>query len=485
VDSLDPAWFEEIKRVRKTGFTLAPEAGNDRVRKIINKRLTNHEILRMVEEIFAAGWALIKLYFMIGLPGEEDGDVQDIARLVKEVAGRAGRKGKVNASVAAFVPKAHTPFMWMPQISLEESRRRTEMIRGALKDSRVRLKWNQHEMSWLEGIFSRGDRRLTKAVIRAWEMGARYDAWGEHFNLSKWIMAFNDSGVDPAFYLNRQRSLDEILPWDHIECGVKKEFLLRERQRALDEKPTPDCREQCIECGVCDHESVSPVLFKAWEPPITSEGTYSRAKVAARYRLVFTKTGAVRYLSHLELARLFIRALKRARVSLVYSAGYHPMPRLSFASALPVGTESMHETLDIQVYEFEPVSTIEEGLNSHLPAGIRVVSIKKLPGDSKSPRPVESVYEIFLNRLKVEKGDLERFLRSHFYLMTKKGKKGERSINVRPLVKSIDILDSGRLRLVALHTNGPEFKPWEIVKSVFHLREEDLLKVLKTDEVLE
>jgi radical SAM family uncharacterized protein/radical SAM-linked protein len=485
VDSLDPAWFEEIKRVRKTGFTLAPEAGNDRVRKIINKNLTNHEILRMVQEIFAAGWELIKLYFMIGLPGEEDGDVQDIARLVKEARGRAGRKGKVNASVAAFVPKAHTPFMWMPQIAVQESRRKMEMIRSELKDSRVRLKWNQHEMSWLEGIFSRGDRRLTKALMRAWEMGARYDAWSEHFNLSRWIKAFDDSGLDPAFYLHRQRSLDEILPWEHIECGVKKEFLLRERQRALDEKTTPDCREGCVECGVCDHESVSPVLFKAWEPPIAAEGTSSQTKGAVRYRFVFTKTGQVRYLSHLELARLFIRALKRARIPLVYSAGYHPMPRLSFASALPVGTESMHETLDLQVYESESVSMVEKGLTSQLPEGIRVVSIKKLPGDSKSPRPVESVYEIFLNRLKVEKGDLEKFLGSHSYLMTKKGKKGERSINVRPLVKSMDILDSGRVRLVVLHTNGPEFKPSEIVKSVFHLREEDLLKVLKTDEVLE
>jgi radical SAM family uncharacterized protein/radical SAM-linked protein len=485
VDSLDPAWFEEIKRVRKTGFTLAPEAGNDRVRRIINKNLTNHEILRMVQEIFAAGWDLIKLYFMIGLPGEEDGDVQDIARLVKEAAGRAGRKGKVNASVAAFVPKAHTPFMWMPQIAVQESRRRMEMIRSELKDSRVRLKWNQQEMSWLEGIFSRGDRRLTKALIRAWEMGARYDAWSEHFNLSRWIKALDDSGLDPAFYLHRQRSLDEILPWDHIECGVKKEFLLRERQRALDEKTTPDCRERCVECGVCDHESVSPVLFKAWERPIAAEESSSPTKAAVRYRLVFTKTGPVRYLSHLELARLFIRALKRARISLVYSAGYHPMPRLSFASALPVGTESMYETLDMQVYESESVSMVEEGLTSQLPEGIRVVSIKKLPRDSKSPRPVESVYEIFLDRLKVEKGDLEKFLRSHIYLMTKKGKKGERSIDVRPLVKSMEIDDSGRVRLVVLHTNGPEFKPSEIVKSVFHLREEDLLKVLKTDEVLE
>ncbi len=485
VDSLDPVWFEEIKRVRKTGFTLAPEGGNDRIRKIINKKMTNHEILEMVHEIFAAGWEVIKLYFMIGLPGEEEGDVLDIARLVNQVARRAGKRGKVNASVAAFVPKAHTPFMWVPQISVEESRRRMDKIRSELKDSRVRLKWNQPEMSWLEGVFSRGDRRLTKALIRAWAKGARYDAWSEHFNLSIWLQAFRDTGIDPEFYLYRQRSTDEILPWDHIECGVRKEFLLRERRRALEEQITPDCREGCVECGVCDHESVSPVLFKAWDPPITLEKTPLPAKPILRYRLVWTKTGPVRFLSHLELFRLLIRALKRAHIPLVYSEGYHPMPRISFASALPVGTESLHETLDMLVYDSESASTMEERLASQLPPGIQVLSLKELPRDRKSPSPVESVYEISLDGVKAEKEELVKFLQSRFYPMTKKGKNGERSIDVRPLVKSMDLPSPGRVRLVLRHTKGPEVRPSEIVKSVFHLGEEGLLKVLKTDEVVE
>jgi radical SAM family uncharacterized protein/radical SAM-linked protein len=485
VDSLDPGWFEEIKRVRKTGFTLAPEGGNDRIRKIINKRMTNQEILGMVQEIFAAGWELIKLYFMIGLPGEGEDDVRDIARLANEVARRAGKRGKVNASVAAFVPKAHTPFMWMPQISVEESRRRMNMIRSELRNSRVRLKWNDPEMSWLEGVFSRGDRRLTKSLIRAWEQGARYDAWSEHFNLSRWVEAFRDTGIDPAFYLYRQRSLDEILPWDLIDCGVSREFLLRERRKALEGQVTPDCRERCLECGVCDHGSVSPVLFDSWEPPITAEETPVPAKSIVRYRLVLTKTGPVRYLSHLELIRLIIRALKRARIPLVYSSGYHPMPKISFATALPVGTESLHETLDMQVYDSESPSVVEERLASQLPAGIRVLSIKQLPRDWKSPRPVESIYEISLNGLRAEKGDLTKFLQSQFCLMTKKGKKGERSIDVRSLVKSMDILDSGRVRLVLCHAKGAEIRPSEIVKRVFHLGEESVLKVLKTEEVVE
>ena len=170
VDSMDPAWFDQIKRVRKTGFTLAPEVGNDRLRRVINKGLTNREILNMANEVYGAGWNLIKLYFMVGIPGESDEDLQDIIRLAKEIAGlakRKGKKAKLNVSVSTFVPKSHTPFMWEPQIPLEESQRRIILLQSALKNSWIRVKWNQPELNWIEGIFSRGDRRLSRALVEA------------------------------------------------------------------------------------------------------------------------------------------------------------------------------------------------------------------------------------------------------------------------------------------------------------------------------
>jgi radical SAM family uncharacterized protein/radical SAM-linked protein len=484
VDSLDPAWFEQIKRVRKTGFTLAPEAGNDRLRRIINKKLTDDEILSMAGKIFDAGWELIKLYFMIGLPSEREGDLLDIVRLVKEVSRKGGRRGKVNASVAAFVPKAHTAFTWMPQISLEESRRRIGLIRGALKDSRVRLKWNQPEMSWLEGIFSRGDRRLTEVLIRAWKKGARYDAWSEHFDLSLWTDAFKEAGLDPGFYLHRERDLDEILPWDHIRSGVAKAFLVEERQKAREEIETADCREHCLSCGVCDHDSVGPVLYSCWEPPVVRKHVPSSGPVT-RYRVVFCKTGSIRHLSHLELARLFIRALRRACIPVVFSAGYHPMPKISFAAALPVGTESLHETMDIQVYGPESASTIQDKLARRLPAGIRILSLKELAPESKSPRLKISCYEITLNQVGINGAILARFLKTEVFPVLRKGKNGEKSIDVRPLVKSMEVLESGKVRLVLKHSPGPEVKPAEILRSVFDLDDEDILKVVKTDEVVE
>ncbi|MBN2033698.1 MAG: TIGR03960 family B12-binding radical SAM protein [Deltaproteobacteria bacterium] len=485
IDSLDKAWFEQIKRVRKTGFTLAPEAGNDRIRRIINKKLTDDEIFSTADKIFFAGWEMIKLYFMIGLPGEEDEDVLDIVRLVKEVSRRGGRRGKVNASIAAFVPKAHTPFMWMPQIPLMESRRKIALVRGALKEeSRVRLKWNQPEMSWLEGIFSRGDRRLTEVLFRAWKKGARFDAWSEQFALTSWMEAFSEEGVEPDFYLHRARDPEEILPWDHIRSGITKTFLLAEHRKALEGIETPDCRGRCLSCGVCDHESVGPVLYSLWEPTGVKKNV-SASRSIEKYRVVFCKTGLLRHLSHLELVRLFIRALRRARIPIVFSAGYHPMPKISFAAALPVGTESLHETMDIQVYGPASVSIILDRLAHQLPAGIRVLSTTGLAPGSKAPRLKESRYEISLKGSPISTDHMRAFLGSEAFFVSKKGKREEKRIDVRPLVKSMEALESGRVRLVLNHTQGPEVKPAEIVKRVFDLDEKDILKVVKTDEVVE
>jgi radical SAM family uncharacterized protein/radical SAM-linked protein len=483
VDSLDPAWFEEIKRVRKTGFTLAPEAGNDRLRRVINKKLTDDEILGMAGKIFKAGWELIKLYFMIGLPGEQEQDLLDMVGLAKEVSKRSGRRGRVNASVAAFVPKAHTPFMWTPQLSLDESRRRIDLIRSALRSSRVRLKWNQPEMSWLEGIFSRGDRRLTEVLIRAWKTGARYDAWSELFALPVWTQAFSVAGLDPCFYLYRERRLDEILPWDHIQSGVTKAFLLEERQKALEETETPDCREGCLSCGVCEQDSTGPVLCTNWEAAV-SERRVPPSRPAKRCRIAFCKTGPMRHLSHLELARLFIRALRRAHVALVYSAGYHPMPKLSFAAALPVGTESLHETVDIQVYDSDSASAIRARLAEQLPSGIRILSLEETAMEAKGPRLTESSYEIALNGVGIGISAVTSFLRSQGFPVLKRGKKGEKLIDARPLVKSMEVLECGRVLLVLNHIPGPELKPADIMKSVFRLGDEDILRVVKTGEVV-
>ena len=491
VDSVDPAWFDQIKRVRKTGFTLAPEAGSDRLRRVINKPLSNGDILNMAREVYGAGWNLIKLYFMIGLPTEGHEDLQDIIHLVEEITRitkNKGKKAKLNISVATFVPKSHTPFMWIPQLRFEEGQRRIQLIHNAFKGRRVRVKWNQPELSWLEGIFSRGDRRLSRALIEAWRLGARFDAWGEHFKMDIWKEAFTRSGLDPEFYLYRSRSTEEPLPWDHIKSGVKKKYLKKEWEKALQSKVTPDCREKCLECGVCDHKRIDPVLFEDWVPTLKMERHMSnhRSAVIRKCRITFSKTTSARYLSHLELARLFIRAFKRAGLNLVYSKGFHPMPKVSFSSALPVGTESIHETVDIELYETIPISLVRQEINRQLPNGIKVIYLEDMTHERKSPRLKESHFHITMDGLRVEQTDLEEFLQSKYFPIAKTRKGRDQIINARSMVKSMTLIPPNGLNLVITHDSGPKLKPIDIIKGIFHLSDQGALgmRILKTRQVM-
>ncbi|MFH1124104.1 MAG: TIGR03960 family B12-binding radical SAM protein [Pseudomonadota bacterium] len=491
IDSLDPSWYEEIKRVRKTGFTLAPEAGNDRLRRVINKALTNEDVLKTAQEVYEAGWNLIKLYFMIGLPSEEEGDLLDIVRLAKEVlktsTGR-GKRGNLNVSISTFVPKSHTPFMWQAQITLEESERRIGLLQDALKHTGVRVKWNDPKMSWLEGIFSRGDRKLTSALIEAWKMGARFDAWSEHFKRDLWIKAFQKTGLDPSFYLYRPRSMKEMLPWDHIRSGVSRQYLEEELGKSMEGQITPDCRRGCLGCGICDFKEVGPVTFQDWRSPPREEGP-PMANLSApirKFRITFSKTGHTRHLSHLELVRLFVRTFKRAGLDILYSKGHHPMPKISFASALPVGTESLQETVDVQLYETIPPLLLIKRIREQLPPGIEVTMLEEVNAEGRAPKLRESHFEITIEGSTFDEGELAKFLQAEKFPVLKMKKKGEQVIDAKTLVKSISLRSPRQLSLALIHVPGPELRPLDIIEGIFHLRDQDMegIKVLKTRQVL-
>jgi radical SAM family uncharacterized protein len=239
----------------RTGLTFAPEAGSERLRTAINKNITEASLLETAATAFERGWSNLKLYFMVGLPTETLEDVQDIVTLLDKVraTGRqaSGKKPAIRISVTTFVPKPHTPYQWHAQESEEALKAKHEILQKGLTQKNTRLSWEDPQVSRLEAVLSRGDRRLGGVIRRAWELGCRFDAWSEHFKYDNWLRAFEEAGLNPAFYANRERSLDELLPWAHIRSGVSDEFLKEELRRTGEGKETPDCRvSPCNTCGL-------------------------------------------------------------------------------------------------------------------------------------------------------------------------------------------------------------------------------------------
>jgi len=254
VDSFSVSLAEKLEKRGRTGLTFAPEAGSQRLRDVINKKVTEADILEVAEATYSRGWHRLKFYFMIGLPTETMEDVDEIGRIVHKVLdiGRKyqGGRAELAVSVATFVPKPHTPFQWLPMAGEEEVAEKQRKLRKLLKRRGVFLSLSDYHTSLLEAVLGRGDRRLGEVIYRAWRKGAKFDAWGEFFRWDLWEEAFGEAGLDPSFYAHRLRPKDEIFPWDHIDIGVEKEFLWEEYQRALRGETTPDCRRNCYGCGI-------------------------------------------------------------------------------------------------------------------------------------------------------------------------------------------------------------------------------------------
>jgi len=258
LDSMTFDIIERLQEVRKSGLTFAPEAGTQRMRDVINKNLTEEQILGPVETAFSLGWSTVKLYFMIGLPGETMEDVlgiKDLAYKVKDKFFQRPKeeiKGnlKINVSAACFVPKPFTPFQWVAQNSIEEFYDKAKSLQREIKDQKVSYSYHEPRLSYLEAVFARGDRKLSKVLLKAFEKGCCFDGWYEMFDFNKWMEVFKETNTDPDFFTTRQRELTEVLPWDFIDIGVDKEYLVSEYEKSLEYTTTPDCRQQCFNCGV-------------------------------------------------------------------------------------------------------------------------------------------------------------------------------------------------------------------------------------------
>ncbi len=259
LDSAVKESLAETQRVKKSSLTFAPEAGTQRLRDVINKGITEEQLMRGARDAFEGGWSSMKLYFMIGLPTETDADLDGIADLAAKVTQayfavpkEQRAKGlRITCSAAVFVPKPFTPFQWVAQDRIEEVQRKAQYLRQKLKAVKgVIFNWHEPSLSYLEACFARGDRRIGEVLLRAWALGCRYDGWSDHFRYDLWMQAFADCGLDPAFYANRMREQGELLPWAFIDAGVTEAYLGREYQRSLRAETTPDCRQGCQGCGL-------------------------------------------------------------------------------------------------------------------------------------------------------------------------------------------------------------------------------------------
>lgn len=258
MDNFSESLLEKIKRVRKSGLTFAAEGGTQRLRDVINKNITEEEIMNTCRIAFEGGYATVKLYFMMGLPTETDEDIVGIAELAQRVVdlfysieNRPKGKGvQVSVSCATFVPKPFTPFEFEPQDTREMIEHKQKLLVSAIKSKKIRVSWHDSNVSILEAVLAKGDRRLCDVIYTAWKNGCKFDSWSEHYKFDKWIEAFEKCGIDPAFYANRRFDYDEILPWDHLDYLVSKDFFIRENKRAHESKTTPHCRKRCSGCGV-------------------------------------------------------------------------------------------------------------------------------------------------------------------------------------------------------------------------------------------
>jgi radical SAM family uncharacterized protein/radical SAM-linked protein len=414
-DAFSVGLAEAVSRVRKSGFTFAPETGSDRLRRVINKTFTNAEMVRAAEAAFGKGWSLIKIYAMIGLPTETDDDLEELARLAEEIlsAGRrvtGGRKVQVKVSVGCFVPKAWTPFQWQPFAGIDELHRRIALLRQRFRKIRgARLTWSDPAEAALESLLSRGDRKLSSAIERAHDLGAVFDGWTDFANLEAWSQATEDAGVDVAREIG-ERAISETLPWDIIDAGVRKGFLKGEWRRALREAQTEDCKwGRCYRCGIPgDGEDIRlamttlPVLGEALpeaesrlaaayrlrpEPRIPPTPVdRKQLPVHRRYRFTFSKTGDARWLSHRQLMDTLERVIRAARLPVRFTEGFNPHIRLSMGPALPVGYEARAEVFDVDCTAPLRRQHLDHA-SSLLPEGVEILDARPLlPGAPKLGR---------------------------------------------------------------------------------------------------
>jgi len=490
---------QRVSHGRKSPVTLAPEAGSQRLRDVINKNVTEANLREAAAAAFRAGWHNIKLYFMIGLPTETDEDLQALAETVsqvlqigrQELGNRAGRL-RIPVTVAGFVPKPHTVFEAEPQCSREELWRKQQLLREAIRDRRVELKLGSPDQSALEGIFARGGRRLAPVIEQVAREGVGLEAWQDWFSASRWEAAFAAIGTTIDAELARAVGNRSESPWAHIDTGITPEFRARELQKAHAAEVTPDCREgECEACGLQDRCEVAadatpyrlPLRTGRNACPPASSGGSGQAGMpvlreppdarppVCRAMVTFAKEEPARYLAHLDISRALQRALRRAGLPVAYSQGYHQRPRMTIARPLPLGVTGEGELCAIDLHRKCSSLEFARALHPQLPAGLALREVQVLERLSKSPfaHIARAEYTVELEGATGEQlaGALEAVIAAEVVEVPRETKRGERNVDIRPGITAATVLpEPTGLHLELACTDEYMVKPEEVVEVV-------------------
>lgn len=493
-----------ITRTRKTGLTFAPEGGTFRMRWVINKRLRDEELFETCRIAFESGWNLVKLYYMIGLPTETEEDLLGILQMIREVrqiGKKTGPHKQVNVTISPFCPKPHTAFQWERQLDHTEIRAKEQFLRQHSRDRQVALKFRDPFVSYLEGILGRGDRNLGKVVYRAWQKGARFDAWTEHFDYARWQTAFEECGVDPRFY-TRELDPNWALPWDHIDKGETRQRLLREREKSLVttwetvapflESPTPGPENAKVSVAPPGEAGESPVSGNGQG---TASDLYGRGKkrvravvplqvARSRVRLRWAKGPEVRFISHLDVMRTLERTIRRAELPVAYSEGFHPHMKLAFGPPLPLGFVSDDEYLDLQLTEpYTPA--LFARLSEQLPPGFTVKNGRSILNKTFSLSQVINAarYAVdFTGDVPPERTDgwpekITDILAARSWEITRRQTERTSEVDIRPHIYDLKWekrAETTRINMLVGLGTGGYAKPQEILRFGLGLSEEEI-----------
>lgn len=497
-----------VQSVRKSTMTLAPEAGSQRLRDVIRKNITEEQILDAALTLYENGWSRVKFYFIVGLPTETYEDLDEMVKLFEKIRYRArGIKAEKNlkhsldvtCTLSIFVPKPFTPFQWAAQMNLDEITRRIHYLKDKTKHIKgLSIKYHEKFTSQIEVVLTRGDEKLCSYIEKLWQKGCYLDAWGEHFDKDVWREMAEELEISLCDLAEKEYKTNEPLPWDFIDIGVEKNWLINEYKQALSCKALPDllykyqyqpsCETNCVNCGVCKNFQTKKIIDKKYEDKsvkkqknikIKNLSTHQLIDLSTKYRIKLTKTGILRYFSHLDWQNTFLKALARTGLNVAFTQGFNPTMKVSLGVALPLFVESDCELVDIEIYSEVSESDLQLKLEKVLPEGCKIISIVKLDKGVKSiDNTVQwAEYEIKLFEKALQKFEdlrynMDKVLSSEEILLTKKNKKGFlKTTNVKPCIKSYDFKDES-LFIILKAGQGSDIPA---------LRADDLMQIIAPD----